>query len=104
MRPARHAAPGRAGGGLSVAIPLDRCERCTALLAEHGDEAWRAFGDRVCRRCAATAETRGESVAQVECRACLDLPLAPTDGPDGHMLARVCGACTPLPPDVGLDS
>jgi hypothetical protein len=86
-----------------VTISLDRCERCTALFADHGGEVWRTWRDRVCRGCAATAEKRGETVMRVECAVCLDLPLPPTDGPDGRLLERVCGACTPLPPSVAAD-
>jgi hypothetical protein len=80
-----------------MTIPVERCERCTALLADHGGEVSCAFRDRICRRCATTAEKRGEPVARVECPVCLDLPLSPTDGPDGQPIPRVCGACTPLP-------
>jgi hypothetical protein len=84
-----------------VAIPLDRCERCTARFADHGDEVWRADRDRVCRRCAVTAAKRDETVVLVECAVCLDVPLAPTDGPAGRLIPRLCGVCTPLP--EGLD-
>ncbi len=89
-------------------IPNDRCQRCTGQLAEHGGEQWRAgFGDRVCRRCAATARKRGDrdihrvnAAGERVCDVCGGEPLPPTDGPARMPILRVCGVCTPLPESV----
>jgi len=76
-------------------------------LADHGGEEWRAWRDRVCRRCAKTARERGEDVYRVNddgepvCGVCGGEPLPLTD--DGRLIGRVCGACTPLPPSVAAE-
>lgn len=35
--------------------------------------------------------------SNADCQWCHGEPLAPTDGPSGELMPRVCGACTPAP-------